>query len=178
LCYICLIADAVVKEQQQANGSLIQFGTGSTPQQHLQQQDHSSIPDQQQQQQQPMLQQQQQQAVALGPPVDALLALTESARFSRDNAAAAWRDGATLPALLQLLRPPKIANGDGGSSRSSLQTWLQAQHMPRLLQAAAALLGYSEGQAQAPALQVRMCTAACDDCQSLCQLGVGQVSIM
>jgi hypothetical protein len=140
---------AVVKEQQQANGSLIQFGTGSTPQQQSQQQqDHSIVADQQQQQQ----------CVALGTPVDALLALTESARFSRDNAAAAWRDGATLPALLQLLRPPKLGSGDGGSSRSSLQSWLHAQHMPRLLQAAGALLGYSEGQAQAPALQVRLAT--------------------
>jgi hypothetical protein len=139
----------VVKEQQQANGSLIQFGAGSTPHQQPQQHDRSSVADQQQPQQQ-----QQQQAIALAPPVDALLALTESARFSRDNAAAAWRDGATLPALLQLLRPPKQSSGDGGSS--SLQSWLHAQHLPRLLQAAAALLGYFEGQMQAPALQVRL----------------------
>jgi hypothetical protein len=137
----------VVKEQQQANGSLSQYGAGSAPHQQPQQQDRRSLADQQQPQQQ-----QQQQAFALGPPVDALLALTESARFSRDNAAAAWRDGATLPALLQLLRPPKQSSGDGGSS--SLQSWLHAQHLPRLLQAAAALLGYSEGQTQAPALQV------------------------
>ncbi|WIA41543.1 hypothetical protein OEZ86_008912 [Tetradesmus obliquus] len=142
-----LPAAPVVKEQQQANGSLIQYANGSTTQQQQQpqQQDHSSMAGQQQQQQQ-------QQPVALGQPVDALLALTESARFSRDNAAAAWRDGATLPALLQLLRPPKLGSGDGGSSRSSLQSWLHAQHLPRLLQAAGALLGYSEGQAQAPAL--------------------------
>uniref|UniRef100_A0A383VWV5 non-specific serine/threonine protein kinase n=1 Tax=Tetradesmus obliquus TaxID=3088 RepID=A0A383VWV5_TETOB len=142
-----LPAAPVVKEQQQANGSLIQYANGSTTQQQQQpqQQDHSSMAGQQQQQQQ-------QQPVALGQPVDALLALTESARFCRDNAAAAWRDGATLPALLQLLRPPKLGSGDGGSSRSSLQSWLHAQHLQRLLQAAGALLGYSEGQAQAPAL--------------------------
>ncbi|WIA21240.1 hypothetical protein OEZ85_000481 [Tetradesmus obliquus] len=152
-----LPAAPVVKEQQQANGSLIQYANGSTTQQQQQQpqqQDHSSMAGQQQQQQQ-------QQPVALGQPVDALLALTESARFSRDNAAAAWRDGATLPALLQLLRPPKLGSGDGGSSRSSLQSWLHAQHLPRLLQAAGALLGYSEGQAQAPALLPGRVNGAC-----------------
>lgn len=48
--------------------------------------------------------QQQQQQVGFGPAVDALLALTETARFNGDNATAAWRDGQTVPALLKVGR--------------------------------------------------------------------------
>lgn len=100
-----LIAAAVNRQcdnEQQANGQLLQTPASTTQQPSIS--SFRSQLDVQRQvlQQQPAAAEQGQGQLVITQAAEALLSLSEAARLNADNAAAAWQDGQTVSALLQV----------------------------------------------------------------------------